>query len=90
MKPTMAQIFIAENQYSTVPKVLTLKALTVIRIPENPSIHSHPGTSGNQNFMYRATALDLGAHREHDAGPIGVAHQEACEWADVALSICAE
>ena len=57
MNTTMAAILMSENQYSTLPKVLTLKALTVINAPEKPTIHSQPGTHGNQNFMYSATAV---------------------------------
>ena len=51
MKATSAAILMSENQYSTVPNVLTLNAFTVTSEPENATIHSHPGTPGNQNFM---------------------------------------
>lgn len=53
----MAVILIVENQYSTVPKVLTLMALMKISTAENRQTHCQPGTSGNQNFMYSATAV---------------------------------
>ena len=57
MNATIAVILISENQYSTVPNVLTLKALTMISDAENARIQIQPGTAGNQNFMYSATAV---------------------------------
>lgn len=57
MKPTMALILIVENQYSKLPKVLTLMALSTISTLENETIHTHSGTLANQYFMYIATAV---------------------------------
>ena len=51
MKSTIAVTLIAENQYSTAPKTLTLRAFTAIRSAENPTIESHPGSEGNQKCM---------------------------------------
>ncbi len=57
MKPTIATILIVENQYSTMPKIFTLSALTTIRAPENSTIQTHDGELGNQYCMYSATAV---------------------------------
>ncbi|MNR12566.1 hypothetical protein D3C85_1289290 [compost metagenome] len=46
-----------ENQYSKVPKVFTLMALSTISTLENERIHIHSGTLANQYFMYIATAV---------------------------------
>jgi len=51
MNATIALILTNENQYSTVPKVLTLKAFTVINNPENARIQTQPGTAANQNSI---------------------------------------
>ncbi|MDT4827158.1 hypothetical protein FQZ97_604940 [compost metagenome] len=53
----MALILIAEKPYSKWPKALTLTALVRISAEENSRIHTHPATSGNQYFMYRAIAV---------------------------------
>jgi len=57
MKPTIAPILMVENQYSNVPKVFTLIALSTINTLENETIHTHSGTLANQYFMYIATAV---------------------------------
>jgi hypothetical protein len=51
MKTTIATTLVAENQYSTVPNQLTLRALTAIKRVENATIHSHAGGRGNQKCM---------------------------------------
>ena len=48
MKITIAATLMAENQYSTAPKTLTLRALTAMSSAENAKIHSQPGAAGNQ------------------------------------------
>ncbi len=51
MKPAIARILMVENQYSTVPKVFTLQALTPMSTPEKSTIQIHGGTVVNQNCM---------------------------------------
>ncbi len=51
MKITMAVTLMDESAYSTAPKTFTLRALTPIRSPENPTIHNQPGVVGNQYCM---------------------------------------
>ena len=51
MKPTIATTLMVENQYSTVPNVLTLQALTPMSTPEKSTIQIHGGTPVNQNCM---------------------------------------
>ncbi|MCY1406198.1 hypothetical protein D9M71_214570 [compost metagenome] len=53
----MALILIVENQYSKLPKALTLVAFKPNNRPENDRIHTHSGTLANQYFMYMATAV---------------------------------
>ena len=57
MNATIAKTLIVENQYSIVPKALTLNMFTPINTPENNTIHSHDGTSANQNCMYSPIAV---------------------------------
>ncbi len=57
MNATMALILMVENQYSMVPNAFTLMALMKISAAENRQTHCQPGTDGNQNFMYSATAV---------------------------------
>ncbi len=49
MKMTIAATLIMANQYSNVPKFLTLLALMAMRDKENATTKYHNGTCGNQN-----------------------------------------
>ena len=51
MNITMAVTLSAENQYSTAPNTFTLRAFTPIRRAEKATIHSQPGSAGNQKRM---------------------------------------
>ena len=53
----MATTLIIEHQYSATPNTSTLLALIHTSTAENPTIHTHAGTPGNQYAMYTATAV---------------------------------
>ncbi|MNW62702.1 hypothetical protein D3C74_408490 [compost metagenome] len=51
MNAAIANSLVAENQYSSVPKALTLNIFTPIRKTDRPMIHTTAGTSGNHIRM---------------------------------------
>ena len=66
MKSTIAVILMAENQYSTVPKTFTLRALTAISTAEKATIHIQPGQAGKPEVHVERHRRHLGADREDD------------------------
>lgn len=90
MNARIAKTLMEENQYSTVPKALTLNMFTPMsthREQHDPQDRRH----GREPELQVVTdGGDLGADSQHDSGPVQVSRQESCEREDVVLGKRAE